>query len=65
VRGAALGIYPYPFLDVAKLGYVPVFMNAAALLAVFFVLGTALTAIDQALSSYYRRRSRLGSAVEL
>ena len=36
VRGAILGVYPYPFIDVAQLGY-PLALRNAALLGVAFV----------------------------
>jgi hypothetical protein len=50
LRGAILGIYPYPFIDPLRLGAARVFLNASALLSIFFVLGVALTAIDRALA---------------
>jgi hypothetical protein len=65
LRGAAFGIYLYPFFDVAQLGFARVSMNAIVLLAVFFGLGVIVTAIDHALASGESGRSRLGSAAEL
>jgi hypothetical protein len=65
LRGAAYGIYLYPFFDVAQLGFARVSMNAFALLAFFFGLGVILTAIDHALASGESGRSGLGSAAEL
>jgi hypothetical protein len=65
LRGAAYGIYLYPFFDVAQLGFARVSMNAIVLLAVFFGLGVILTAIDHALASGESGRSGLGSAAEL
>ena len=65
LRGAAYGIYLYPFFDAAQLGFARVSMNAIVLLAVFFGLGVILTAIDRALASRESGRSRLGSAAEL
>lgn len=49
VRGAAFGVYPYPFVDVAALGYAGVSINAAMFLAAFFGLGVMFAAIDRAL----------------
>lgn len=64
-RGAVVGAYPYPFLDVNTLGYPQVFINACGLLAVFLVLGVAVAALVHALA---RRKSRrgglLGSAAD-
>jgi hypothetical protein len=65
LRGAAFGIYLYPFFDVAQLGFARVSMNAFALLAFFFGLGVILTAVDHALASGESGRSGLGSAAEL
>jgi hypothetical protein len=65
LRGAAFGIYLYPFFDVAQLGFARVSMNAIVLLAVFFGLGVILTAIDHALASGESGRSGLGRAAEL
>lgn len=49
-RGIATGFYPYPFLDVTKLGYGGVLANAFVLLGVFWGLGLAMVAIDGALA---------------
>lgn len=65
LRGAAFGIYPYPFINAAQLGFERVSMNAMVLLAVFFGLGAGLTALDHALGSDYRGRSGLGRIAEL
>ncbi len=65
LRGEAFGTYPYPFFDVARLGFARVSMNGIVLLAFFFGLGVILTAIDHALASGESGRSGLGSAAEL
>jgi len=65
LRGAAFGIYPYPFFDVAQLGFARVSMNGIGLLASFFGLGVILTAIDHALASGDPGRRGLGRAAEL
>jgi hypothetical protein len=43
------GFYPYPFYDVATLGYPAVLLNGAALLLVFLFLGLGAVALDRAL----------------
>ena len=65
LRGVAFGIYPYPFINAAQLGFERVFVNAAVFLAVFYGLGAGLTALDHALGSDNRGRSGLGRAAEL
>lgn len=50
LRGAFFGVYPYPFIDVARLGYSRVAVNAMVLLAAFFCLGVVFAAIDRALA---------------
>jgi hypothetical protein len=65
LRGAAFGIYPYPFFDIAKLGSVQVWLNGIAFLAAFSGLGVILTAIDHALASGENGRSGLGRVAEL
>lgn len=39
IRGAWIGTYPYPFIDVMALGYAHVALNSLGLLAVFIGLG--------------------------
>jgi uncharacterized membrane protein len=46
-RGELAGVYPYPFFDVTKLGYVDVLRNAAGLSAVFVTTAIALFAIKR------------------
>jgi hypothetical protein len=65
LRGAAFGIYLYPFFDVAQLGVARAWGNAIVLLAVFFGLGAGLTALDRALASGESGRRGLGRAAEL
>ena len=48
LRGAGSGFYPYPFIDVAKLGFQPVVINAVLFSVAFFVAGLALIAVDRA-----------------
>ncbi len=53
-RGAADGIYPYPFLDVAAIGWAAVLRNAAVIAFGFVVAGFGLVWVD-------RWRGRRGS----
>ncbi|KAB0484107.1 hypothetical protein SAMN04490202_1514 [Pseudomonas reinekei] len=46
-RGHFLAVYPYPFIDVEKLGYPQVFINAGGLLAGFVVIALALIGLDR------------------
>lgn len=61
-RGALTGWYPYPFIDVAELGYAVALMNMAALAAAFVVLQLVLIGIDKSLASlkYGAARSQAG-----
>lgn len=45
LRGLWLGTYPYPFIDVAQLGYGGVVLNALGLLLAFFVLAWVLVGV--------------------
>lgn len=47
LRGHLLAVYPYPFIDVDKLGYPQVFANAGGLLAGFVVIALVLIALDR------------------
>jgi hypothetical protein len=49
VRGAIVREYPYPFLDVGRLGYGTALVNTLLVGGVFLVLGTAFVALDRAL----------------
>jgi len=49
-RGALIGRYPYPFLDLATLGYERLAVNALVLLCVFLVLGLVCVAADHLLA---------------
>ena len=49
LRGAADGMYPYPFLDVARFGGAAVARNAGGIAAGFLVAGTALVWLDRRL----------------
>ena len=49
-RGAWLGVYPYPFMDVGALGFLPVLRNVGLLCALFLIVGLSLIAVDKALA---------------
>ena len=49
VRGAIEGIYPYPFMDVGKIGAAQTAVNAAAIAAAFLVAGLGLVWLDRRL----------------
>ncbi|MBB6241060.1 Pr6Pr family membrane protein [Rhodanobacter sp. MP1X3] len=47
IRGAANGWYPYPFIDVATLGYPRVLVNALAVMLAFVVVAALLMALGR------------------
>jgi hypothetical protein len=47
MRGALTGRYPYPFIDVSKIGYASVVGNAAVLLVAFAILCLLIIAIGR------------------
>ena len=53
-RGHTLGMYPYPFIDVNKLGYAQTFVNALGILVGFVAVALLMVAIDR-----WRGRSSL------
>jgi hypothetical protein len=46
-HGAVTGWYPYPFLDVADLGYLQTFLNIGGLVLAFLVLELALVGLSR------------------
>lgn len=46
-RGHEIGVYPYPFVDVASLGYAQVMLNASGVLAGFWAIGLAVLGVDR------------------
>ena len=46
-RGELAGVYPYPFFDVTKLGYVDVLRNAVSLSGVFVATGLTMLALKR------------------
>lgn len=49
LRGAATGFYPYPFINVAALGYAVVLRNAIGILLGYFVLAAVLHVLERLL----------------
>jgi hypothetical protein len=49
-RGSISGYYPYPFVNVSKLGYEKVLINSAVLFAVFWGLSLAFVGIGKLIS---------------
>ncbi|EJN30094.1 hypothetical protein PMI35_02223 [Pseudomonas sp. GM78] len=47
LRGHVLAVYPYPFIDVDKLGYPQVFANAGGLLAGFVLIALIVIGLDR------------------
>ena len=56
LRGESVGLYPYPFIDVGKLGYPQVLLNAVGILLGFVAVGLALVALDRFLWARARPR---------
>lgn len=47
LRGHSIGVYQYPFIDVAKLGYAQVLVNSAGILAGFLGLSVLVIELDR------------------
>lgn len=47
LRGHVLGLYQYPFIDVDKLGYPQVLLNAGGILAGFVLVALGVVAVDR------------------
>lgn len=47
MRGALIGVYPYPFIDVAKLGMAQVWLNALGVLAGFVLCALVVVGVDR------------------
>jgi hypothetical protein len=58
IHGALTGFYPYPFLDVTRLGYLKMLSNCLVLFAWLALLGGILTASDRLLGARADRDSR-------
>lgn len=63
LRGAIVNEYPYPFLDVADLGYPAMAVNAAGLLASYLGLALAVIAVSRLRTRHHAMdRPRLSEA---
>ncbi|WP_342152948.1 Pr6Pr family membrane protein [Methylorubrum sp. SB2] len=51
LRGSLEARYPYPFLDVGRLGWGPVLAYAAGIAAAFLLVGGGIVALDRALGA--------------
>ncbi len=51
VHGGMSGFYPYPFVNVLKLGYAHVLLNCFFLVVTFVILGLLVVAVDRRLST--------------
>lgn len=51
LRGAQIGVWPYPFVDVSTLGYGRVLLNALGILAGFWAVAAAMLVADRYASS--------------
>ena len=47
LRGHEIGVYPYPFVDVAQLGYGQAVLNALGVLVGFWGIGLVLLGVDR------------------
>jgi len=56
VRGAWVGEYPYPFIDVGQLGWARVGVNALGVMAVFVALGLVVVGLDRRLGGRHAAR---------
>ncbi|MET0936140.1 MAG: Pr6Pr family membrane protein [Luteibacter sp.] len=50
-RGAVVDVYPYPFIDAGRLGYLPVLGNALMVGGLFLLVGLAFVALDRMLGA--------------
>jgi len=58
-RGAIIGAYPYPFLDVIKYGYGAVLINVLAILILGVIIMVILMGVDRLLSRGQRDNSAM------
>ncbi len=64
LRGAFLGTYPYPFIDVNSIGYLSATRNALTLVILFVIMGGILLAAGKAVDRARARRSGCPPSVE-
>ncbi|MFI5185602.1 MAG: Pr6Pr family membrane protein [Chitinophagales bacterium] len=58
IRGKIEGFYPYPFIDLNKLGYSRVLLNCAGLTATFLIIGLLFVVADKIMGRYKTNRSK-------
>jgi hypothetical protein len=63
VRGAVIGWYPYPFVDVGVLGYPRALLNCLGVTLLFLVLAAAVLAVDRALPGRRERGPAAGASI--
>lgn len=51
IRGALTNLYPYPFINVDKLGYNQVIINSLFILGAFLILGLLFVAISRSMTA--------------
>jgi hypothetical protein len=56
-HGAFAGWYPYPFIDVSKLGYGRMLLNSAGLILAFLAIELLLVALDRFIKQYQDKAS--------
>jgi hypothetical protein len=59
IRGKLLGSYPYPFIDVASLGYQQVLVNTTGFVAAFIALGFVVLGLDRLVAKTVRYERQL------
>lgn len=55
IRGAIIGAYPYPFLDVVRFGYGTVFINVLGIIVFALVILLILWGVDKAITRLTKR----------
>ena len=60
LRGSVDGRYPYPFIDVASLGYGRVLLNSLLLLIAYLIAGSGLVALGRVMARRRGARGPLG-----
>ena len=56
IHGAISGFYPYPFVNVTKLGLGPVLIAGVVIVAILLVIGAVFVLLDKALARITTRR---------
>lgn len=64
-RGALIGWYPYPFLDVNQFGYATVGLNAVGITLLFLALGVVYAVLDRLLGRVTARGRTTGHSARI